>query len=80
VLPKPYYFTYLQSIQLAGAHAEFCDYDADTLSPNMDMMREKIALPHVKVITLLIVATDAVPVVLSTATGQGRNRVIRSDL
>jgi aspartate/methionine/tyrosine aminotransferase len=54
VLPKPYYFTYLQSIQLAGAQAEFCDYDADTLLPNMDMMREKIALPHVKVPTLFI--------------------------
>lgn len=52
ILPRPYYFSHLCSLQLAAAIVEMVDWDPATLLPNMEQMREKISSPGVKMVVL----------------------------
>jgi hypothetical protein len=51
LLPKPYYFSHLQCLQLSQAEAVFCDWDPATLLPDMQCMLTHIQDPKVKVST-----------------------------
>eukprot|EP00611_Tribonema_gayanum_P026589 TRINITY_DN636_c0_g1_i4.p1 TRINITY_DN636_c0_g1~~TRINITY_DN636_c0_g1_i4.p1 ORF type:complete len:203 (-),score=35.61 TRINITY_DN636_c0_g1_i4:928-1536(-) len=49
VLPRPYYFSHLCSLQLAGACVEYCNFNKATLLPDMAQLRQLLRQPEVKV-------------------------------
>jgi aspartate/methionine/tyrosine aminotransferase len=58
LLPKPYYFSHLAAMQLAGARVEHCGWEPDTMLPDMVELSTRLRQGDVK---LLVLTTPANP-------------------